>query len=130
MSVARYWREVPQRYRFEAKKCNKCGYIAFPPRLICPECRNRNFDDYILKDTGKILTFTTIEVGPTEFADLVPYTVGIVELDDGVRITAQVADAEPDKIKIGGKVRLEFRKIQEDGKAGIIKYGYKAVLTD
>lgn len=130
MAVARYWREVPQRYRFEAKKCSKCGYITFPPRLICPECGNKKFEDYILKDTGKILTYTTIEVGPSEFADQVPYTVGIVELDDGVRITTQLADAEPGKIKIGGRVRLEFRKIQEDGKAGIIKYGYKAVLSE
>lgn len=129
MSVARYWREVPQRYRFEAKKCSKCGYIAFPPRLICPECRNRKFEDYVLKDTGKILTYTTIEVGPSEFADQVPYSVAIVELDDGVKITTQIADAKLENIKIGSKVRLEFRKIQQDGKAGIIKYGYKAVLV-
>ena len=130
MSVARYWREVPQRYRFEAKKCSKCGFIAFPPRLICPECGNRKFDDYILKDTGKILTYTTIEVGPSEFADQVPYTVAIVELDDGAKITAMVADARKENIKVGGRIKLEFRKIQEDGKAGVIKYGYKAVLEE
>ena len=130
MSVARYWREVPQRYRFEAKKCKKCGFIAFPPRLICPECGNRSFEEHILKDTGKILTFTTIHVGPTEFADEVPYSVAIIELDDGTKITTQITDASPDRIKIGGKVRLEFRKIQEDGKAGVIKYGYKAVLSE
>ena len=128
MSVARYWREIPRRYRFEAKKCSNCGFIAFPPRLICPECGKRSFEDYTLKDTGKILTFTTIEVGPSEFADQIPYTVAIVELDDGVRITAQVADSSPENIKIGSKVKLEFRKIQQDGKAGLIKYGYKAVL--
>ena len=128
MSVARYWREVPQRFRFETKKCTKCGYVAFPPRLICPECSCRKFSDYILKDVGKILTYTTIEVGPSEFADQVPYSVAIIELDDGVKITAQLADTTPEKIKSGGRVKLEFRKIQEDCKAGILKYGYKAVL--
>jgi uncharacterized OB-fold protein len=128
MSVARYWREIPQRFRFEAKKCSNCGFVAFPPRLVCPECGKRNFTDYILVDKGKILTFTTIEVGPSEFSDMVPYTVAIVELDDGVKITCQIADAVPENIKIGGRVQLEFRKIQQDGHAGIIKYGYKAVL--
>jgi uncharacterized OB-fold protein len=128
MSVARYWREIPRRYRLEASKCKKCGYIAFPQRLICPECGNRTFEDHKLNDTGKIVSFTTIEVGPTEFSDQVPYHVGIIELDDGVRITAQIADAETASIKSGAKVKLEFRKIQEDGKAGVIKYGYKAVL--
>jgi len=128
MSVASYWREIPRRYRLEAGKCTKCGYIAFPQRLVCPECQNRTFEDYKLIDTGKIVSFTTIEVGPTEFSDQVPYNVGIIELDDGVKITAQIADAVAADLKIGAKVRLEFRKIQEDGKAGVIKYGYKAVL--
>ncbi len=130
MSVAKYWREIPQRFRYEAKKCSKCGSISFPPRLVCPECGSRSFEDYVMKDTGKILTFTTIEVGPPQFADQVPYTVGIVELDDGARITTQITDVDPSKIKIGDRVKLEFRKIQDDGKAGIIMYGYKAVLTE
>ena len=130
MSVAKYWREVPQRYRFEAKKCKKCGNIAFPPRLVCPECGGREFEDHILKDTGKLLTYTTIEVAPSQFSDQVPYSIGVVELDDGARITAQIADCDASKLKIGSKVKLEFRKIQDDGKAGIIMYGYKAVLTE
>ena len=130
MSVAKYWREIPQRYRFEAKKCKKCSSVSFPPRLICPECGGRSFENYILKDTGKILTFTTIEVGPPQFSDLVPYSIGIIELDDGVKITAQIADCDSAKINIGDRVKLEFRKIQDDGKAGIIMYGYKAVLAE
>jgi uncharacterized OB-fold protein len=130
MSVAKYWREVPQRYRFEAKKCKKCNHVSFPPRLICPECGSRSFEDYILKDTGKVLTFTTIEVAPSQFSDLVPYSIGVVELDDGVRITAQIADSQKENIKIGSRIKLEFRKIQDDGQAGIIMYGYKAVLIE
>ena len=129
MSVARYWREIPQRYRYEAEKCKSCGFIAFPPRLVCPECGKREFIKYVLKTTGKILSFTVIEVGPTEFADLVPYVVAIVELDDGARLTIQIADCEPSKLNIGDKIKIEFRKIQTDGKAGIIMYGYKAVLV-
>lgn len=128
MSVARYWREIPQRFRFEAGKCKKCGYIAFPSRLICPECGEREFNPYKLPDKGKIISYTIIEVGPTEFSDQVPYSVAIIELQDGVRITAQIADAKADEIKIGADVKLEFRKIQQDGKAGILMYGYKAVL--
>jgi len=29
---ARYWREIPQRYRLEASRCCKCGKTAYPPR--------------------------------------------------------------------------------------------------
>ena len=48
---ARYWREIPQRYRYEAAKCDKCGKIFFPPRLVCSHCRGREFSKVILAQT-------------------------------------------------------------------------------
>jgi len=50
-------------------------------------------------------------------------------LNDGVRLTAQVADCDVDKVEIGDKVKLVFRKIQDEGKSGLHCYGYKAVLS-
>lgn len=124
---ARYWREIPQRYRLEAAKCTKCGEVFFPPRLVCSKCRSRRFETVKLPDQGQIVSFTVIRVGPSQFADEIPYAVGIVELDGGVRITTQLVDCEFDKLAIGQRVQVEFRKIQEQGKAGIICYGYKCV---
>jgi len=127
MLSARYWREMPQRYRLEAGKCKKCGRVFFPPRVICSECKSQEFEKHKLKDEGKLLTYTIIRVAPSQFADQVPYALGIVELEEKVRILTQMTDCDLDKISIGMKVKLEFRKLQEDGKAGIICYGYKAV---
>jgi hypothetical protein len=45
-----------------------------------------------------------------------------------VKLTTQIADVDVDKLEIGQKVKIVFRKIQEDGKAGILCYGYKAVV--
>ncbi len=124
---AKSWREIPQRYRLEAGKCTKCGAIAFPPRLICPQCGNREFAATKLADAGKLLTFTIIRVAPGAFEDQAPYAAGIVELDDGARLTAQVVDCDFAKLKVGMRVRLEFRRVSEDGAAGVIHYGYKFV---
>jgi len=129
MITARYHREIPQRYRLEAGKCEKCGHIDFPPRLVCSKCKGRKFGTVPLSDEGKIVTFTVVRVASDKFSKETPFVVGIVELNDGVRITAQVADADPDELQIGQKVKLVFRKIQEDGKAGILCYGYKAVTA-
>jgi len=129
MPSPRYAREMPQRYRLEAGKCKKCGKIFFPPRLICSNCKSREFEKIKLNDTGKIVTFTTIRVAPEQFSTQVPYNVAVVELNEGVRLTAQVVDCKPEDVAIGKQVKLVFRKIQEEGAAGIICYGYKAVLT-
>jgi uncharacterized OB-fold protein len=129
MISPRYHREIPQRYRLEAGKCKQCGNISFPPRLICPKCKSKTFETVQLSREGKILTFTIIRVGPDKFSKETPYVVAIIELNDGVRLTAQVADCDVDKVEIGAKVKLTFRKIQDEGKSGLHCYGYKAVMV-
>jgi uncharacterized OB-fold protein len=127
MFPARYWREIPQRYRLEAGKCKRCGKVCFPPRLVCPKCGSREFETVKLSDQGVVKTYTVIRVAPSQFSGMTPYAVGIVELDGGVRITAQIVDFPVEDIKMGQRVRIEFRRVQEDGAAGILCYGYKCV---
>ena len=124
---SRYWREIPQRYRMEANKCKSCGIVFFPPRLICSECKNREFEKTRLAEKGKILTYTIIRVPPRQFVDQAPYAVGIVELDDGVKLTGQIVDCDFEDLEIGKRVKLEFRKIFDEGESGILCYGYKFV---
>jgi uncharacterized OB-fold protein len=124
---SRYWREIPQRYRLEAAKCKNCGFVAFPPRQVCPRCHSRSFETIVLAAAGKVVTYTIIRVPPQPFSDQAPYAVGIVELDDGVRLTGQIVDCAFEELKIGRRVKIEFRKIYQEGEAGVIYYGYKFV---
>jgi hypothetical protein len=96
---------------------------------VCYGCGGRDFEVVKLSDRGTIVTYTTIRVAPTQFAAETPYSIAVVELNDNVRITTQVVDCTPEDIEIGKPVKIVFRKIQEEGKTGIICYGYKAVLT-
>jgi len=124
---SRYWREIPQRYRLEAGTCAGCGFVAFPPRVVCPKCGAREFVPSKLAEAGRLLTYTIIRVPPQPFEDQAPYAAGIAELDDGVRLTAQVVDCDFSGLAVGMRVRLEFRKLSEEGAAGVIYYGYKFV---
>ena len=124
---SRYWREIPQRYRLEANRCAPCNLTLFPPRLICPECHNRDLEKTRLAERGKLLTYTIIRVPPSQFRDQAPYAVGIVELEDGVRLTGQIVDCGFEDIKIGMPVKTEFRKLYQEGQSGILCYGYKFV---
>jgi hypothetical protein len=80
-----------------------------------------------MQRTGKILTHTIIRVPPAPFKDQAPYAVAVVEMDDGPRITMQVVDWQEGQLEVGQRVKLEFRRIYDDGAAGAIQYGYKAV---
>ncbi len=127
MIAPRLWREMPQRYRYEAAKCKTCGKVFFPPRLICSACGSKTFDNIVLSRNGNVLTYTIIRVPPSQFKDEAPYAMGIIELEGGGRLTAQIVDCDFDKIRIGMPVKLEFRRIQAEGEAGVIGYGYKCI---
>ncbi|MEJ2493884.1 MAG: Zn-ribbon domain-containing OB-fold protein [Ignavibacteriaceae bacterium] len=128
MISPRYAREIPQRYRLEASKCRSCGNVSFPPRLIFPECKSREFETIKLSDEGKILTYTIIRVASDAFSKITPFAIAVIAVDNGARLMTQIADSPIDKVKIGEKVKLVFRKIQDEGKSGLHCYGYKAVL--
>jgi uncharacterized OB-fold protein len=95
--------------------------------LICPECLGRELEPTKLAEKGSLLTFTVIRVPPSQFKDQAPYAVGIVELDDGVKLTGQIVDTAFEDIKTGMRLKIEFRKMFGVGQSGILCYGYKFV---
>ncbi len=126
--VARFWREIPQRYNIIGNNCESCNRVFFPPRESCPYCRRKSMGkmkETKLSGKGEIVTYTIIHVGPENFEEQVPYPIAIIKLEEGPQITAQIVDCPIDEIKIGMKVESTFRKIQEDGYTGAIYYGYK-----
>lgn len=127
MNVPRHWRESPQRYRMEATKCTQCGKISFPGRLICPECGHMEYETINLSGKGKLETFTIIRTAPSGFTDFAPYAVGLVDMDEGVKVLGQITDCDPESLKIGDRLSSKFRRMNEEGKTGMIMYSYKFV---
>jgi uncharacterized protein len=127
-SPAIAWREYPQKYRLEAARCTACGKILYPERASCPACGAREFETVNLPREGKVVTYTVVRVPPAGFTEQSPLPIALVELSNGVRTMVQIADvADPETLEIGMPIRLEFRRINSDGEAGVIFYGHKAV---
>ncbi len=127
MPSPRYWREIPSRYRLEAGRCRTCDTVVYPLRRVCPDCGATECERIHLSRFGKVITSTVVHVGPDAFQMEAPYGIAIIETPEGARLMAQVADCEPDELRPGLEVVLEFRKIRREGAAGIICYGHKAV---
>ena len=130
MSVARFWRKIPQRYNMLGTKCETCGRHFFPPRTFCPDCRRAGkIVDYKFIGRGTIVTYSVIHTASEQYEALTPYVIAIVKLDEGPQITTQIV-CRPDQVKIGMKVKSVFRKIATDGASGIIHYGTKFVPVE
>lgn len=74
---------------------------------------------------GKVYSFSTVYNPLSQFTEFVPYIVALIDLEEGVRITAQLTDVVPTDVEIDMPVEMVVRKISEQSDKGAIVYGYK-----
>jgi uncharacterized OB-fold protein len=100
--------------RMMGSVCKQCGYATFPPRADCPECLSGDFEFKEYSGKGKVYTLSTIHAAPTGFDDEVPYTIVVVDLEEGGRLMAWLGDTlKADDIDIGTKVQAVPRIFEE-----------------
>ena len=96
-----------------AAVCEDCGKRLIPPRPACYACGGRHLHVEPQPKTGTVVSYTEVRTPPSALADRAPYTVAVVELDSGSRLTGRVTVpyAETD---IGMPVRLTTRSLADD----------------
>ncbi|MBC8450540.1 MAG: Zn-ribbon domain-containing OB-fold protein [Chloroflexi bacterium] len=125
MRIARNWRTRQQRYSLVGEVCTECGHKIFPPRDVCPHCTEPAQLPYTLSGRGEVYSYATMYSAPQGFEEYLPYTVALVQLQEGPMLTSQLTDVDADEVRIGMPVEMVTRKLREDGEAGQILYGYK-----
>lgn len=120
-----YWRLKDRYFNLVGSKCKKCGAEWFPPVKVCRKCGSQDLADSEMPHTGRILAHTVLREPSDEFKRFAPYIMGLVELDNGQRLLAQIVDVDITSVQDGSPVRLTLRKLTEDSKKGTIYYGYK-----
>ncbi len=124
--IPRIWRNQRERYNLIGTHCEECNTDFFPSRKLCSVCRRKGkLSEKAMPRKGKIFSFTLVTGGPVGFEHETPYYLALIELENNVKILSQIVDSDDDKVKIGAPVEAVFRRIQTDGEAGIIAYGYK-----
>lgn len=102
-------------------KCPHCGEVVFPVNPVCVNCQNQKMDDIKLSRRGKVWSFTTVMLPPPQwYKGPVPFDLGYVELQEGVRIWARLLGAEAGTFKIGQEVELQIDVMQEDAEGNEI----------
>ena len=105
---------IEQFYKFLAQgklmagKCLKCGKIYLPPRPLCDNCFSQEFEWMEVSGKGKLLTYTVIHIAPPQFQAMAPYAVGIVQLENSLRIPGMIQGVAQEQLKIGMKLTIDF----------------------
>jgi uncharacterized protein len=91
-----------------AGKCVKCGKIHLPPRPLCDNCYSKEFEWVNVSGKGRLVTYTVIHIAPQQFQTLTPYAVGIIELENGLKIPGMIQGIPQEKLKIHMELTLDF----------------------
>ncbi len=111
--------------KLKGMHCKKCNTTYFPPRAECVKCLapESEMEWFEYSGKGKLLTYTTIHAAPTGFETKVPYTIGVVDLEEGGRLLAWVEDPPEDEtqLRLGAEVLIEPKMIDDDRLIYMIK---------
>lgn len=92
-----------------AGKCLQCGKLHLPPRPICDNCYGETFEWTEISGKGNLLTYTTIHVAPVQFQALSPYTIGIVQMENDLKLPGLISGVSEIQLKIGMDLNIDFQ---------------------
>lgn len=73
-----------------ATRCAGCHELGFPPRPICTRCGSAAYEWQTLSGRGRLYSCTRVHAAGGAFAAYAPYSIGIIDLDEGLRLMTRV----------------------------------------
>lgn len=86
----------------------------FWPRGCSVQTGKRNLEWKETSGKGEVYASTITHVPAPGFEGKGPYVLGLIDLDEGVRIIGNVINVEPEDVAIGMRVKVAWEKLSED----------------
>jgi uncharacterized protein len=94
------------------QRCDDCGRAVFHPRAVCPHCFGDRLAWFTAAGTGTVHSATVVHHAFGAFAGQVPYTIALIDLDEGVRMLSRIVGDTP--VRIADRVRLHITRLGEE----------------
>lgn len=113
--------------RLTTTKCKDCNTVAFPPRVICPECYSENLEYIDLPTKGKVIVFSEEVKGvPLGYESPLIHAVIDLGVEPARRVMSRIINCPAGFLKRGDEVQLVVFDVPampiEKGKAGTIMH--------
>lgn len=109
-----FW-DATKEHKLLVQHCKDCDSHIFYPRRECPECWSTELD--WTESSGKATLFAfsvTYEGVEAMFAEDLPIVVAWVDLPEGVRMTTNIIDCDPEEVKIGMDLEVVFKDVTDE----------------
>jgi uncharacterized OB-fold protein len=102
-----FWFEGARQHRLLIQRCARCGTLRHPPRPMCSKCRSYDWDVVDASGRGTVYSFVVNHYPQVPAFDY-PLAIGLIELEEGTRLVANVVGIDPSDIRVGMPVRVEW----------------------
>ncbi len=102
-----FWFEGAREHRLLIQHCTSCGTLRHPPLPACANCGSLEWDTVESSGRGTLFSYAVVhypQVASFEY----PLPIGLIELEEGTRVVANLGGVELGDIVIGMTVRAEF----------------------
>ncbi|MFI0367891.1 bifunctional MaoC family dehydratase N-terminal/OB-fold nucleic acid binding domain-containing protein [Actinomadura sp. 1N219] len=100
-----FWFEAAREHCLVIQRCADCKSLRHPPGPACPQCGSFGWDAVESTGNGHVYTYV-VNHHPRHPAFDYPLIVAVIELAEGTRLIADMADAAPEDMEIGMPVVL------------------------
>jgi hypothetical protein len=97
--------------RLVVQRCNSCQALRWPPLSGCPDCHSRDTTWVDVEPRGTVWSFVVYHRAfQASLTGEVPYTVAMVQLDDGPYIVGRMVPGSG-PIAVGDSVLADFAEM-------------------
>ena len=108
-----FWFEGARTHLLLIQHCTSCGTLRHPPLPACANCGSLEWDTVESSGRGTLYSYVVVHYPQVPSFEY-PLPIGLIELEEGTRVVANLGDVELDAIEIGMPVRAEFVDFDED----------------
>lgn len=102
------------------QRCTACGHAWLPARSECPQCLGATWRREPAQGGATLVSWVVYHTSyHPAFAKRVPYTVAVVQLDEGPRMISNIVGADPKQLRLDQRLQL---RIEQDGELAVPRF--------
>jgi uncharacterized protein len=108
-----FWFEGARAHRLLIQHCTSCGTLRHPPLPACGKCQSFEWDTVESSGHGVLYSYVVVHYPQVASFDY-PLPIGLVELEEGTRVVANIDGVEPGELHIGMPLTALFVDFDDD----------------
>ena len=126
--------ETSEGARLLGSRCASCGTPYFPRSPLChnPDCTASRMEDASFGPHGKLWSCAIQNYPPPAPAKYeepyVPYALGVVDLQEGLRIVGRISTDDPERLQVGSDMELIVEELYRDeGGSEVVTWKFRPI---